>query len=456
MSNNYSVQYNINVSLYQSSVKPTDRSIQKVGNEFINSQINISSDDIISIAVIHNFDGALYPIIRVRLYADLSVMEKIAQVPDDLYILINFDGTVYDTSPNDDGSTNVKKISAKDVSFLQFAGKVYIENKNIPTSVADDYEQGIKKSDDLNVNRKVPITLFCYDHEMVHFMIQKVNSIFKDMDLTSIIESIFRKQGAVSVDMDPIINQIKYDQVLFPNLTVTEALSFIEAKYGLYPKGAIIYGDTRLGEGDLYIHNSDVDNIDRHSRPIAIHVQSYKDDSDMGGLRWNLGYNHFNVKAENVSLTTISDIERVLNAEQVNAINVNTLEIGTTKMTKLFNEANKELAFRTEDDITDEAYFKLIRQKIITPDILHKSKNKYIADLYNARITERITRVDVSGTGFNAFLMDVKARYNIIFDTPIRGMNVNQFYRAKQVIHTFTNTGGGLFTVQTTASLCSN
>ena len=455
MSNNYSVQYNINVSLYQSSIKPTDSSIQKVSDEFTNTQINISSDDIISIAIIHNFDGSLYPIIRVRLYADLSVMEKITQAPDDLYIGINFDGTVYDTAPNDDGSTNIKKVSAMNVKPSLFSGKVYLENKNIPTSVADDYEQGIKKSDDLNVNRKVPITLFCYDHEMVHFMIQKVNSIFKNMDLTSIIQSIFRKQGAVSIDMDPIINQIKYDQVLFPNLTITEALSFIEAKYGLYPKGAIIYGDTKLGYGDLYIHNSDVDNIEKYKKPIAIHVQSYKDASDMGGLRWNLGYDHFNVKAENVSLTTISDIERVLNAEQINAINVNTLEIGTTKMTKLFDEANKEVAFRLSTD-NDESYFNLLRQKIITPDILHKSKNKYIADLYNARITERITRVDVSGTGFNAFLMDVKSRYNIIFDTPIRGMNVNQFYRAKQVIHTFTNTGGGLFTVQTTASLCSN
>ena len=63
MSNNYSVQYDISVSLYQSSIKPTDSSIQKVTTEFNNSQIYISSDDIISIAVIHNFDGALYPII---------------------------------------------------------------------------------------------------------------------------------------------------------------------------------------------------------------------------------------------------------------------------------------------------------------------------------------------------------------------------------------------------------
>lgn len=448
MSNNYSVKYDINMSLYQESIKPTDSSIQKLEDRISKSRIAVSKDDIISIAIIHNFDGSLYPIIRIRLYADLSVMEQITQAPDDLYVSMEIIGRVYNTSTN--SGINRLICSASDINIT---GKVYLENKNIPTSVADDYENGIKKSSDLNTNRKVPITLFCYDHEMVHFMIQKVNSVFKDMDLTSIIQSIFRKQGAVLMNMDPIINQIKYDQVLFPNLTITEALSFIEAKYGLYPKGAVIYGDAR---GAMFIHNSDVDYFENYVKPIAIHVQSYKNASDMGGLRWDLGKNHFNVKAENVSITTISDIERVLNAEKINSINVNTLEIGTTKMTKLFDEANKEISFRTIRTNDDETYFSLLRQKIITPDILHKSKNKYITDLYNARITERITRVDVSGTGFDAFQMNVESRYNLIFDTPIRGMNVNQFYRATRVIHTLTNTGGGLFDVNTTATLCSN
>ena len=77
-------------------------------------------------------------------------------------------------------------------------------------------------------------------------------------------------------------------------------------------------------------------------------------------------------------------------------------------------------------------------------------------DLYTARIAERITRIDISGTGFDAFALDVNTRYNVIFDSPIRGLNVNQFYRASRVIHTITNTGSGLFGVQTTMTLCSN
>ncbi len=439
MSNNYTTYYDVEVALYQGTVKD-------LNTMSVNHVINISKDDIISIAIIHNFDGALYPIIRVRLYADISVMEKLAEYPDDIYATIGFAGSVYNTASED----STPKMIAGVGGATSFCGKVYLENKNVPVSTADDYDQGLKRSSDLNVNRKVPITLFCYDHDMVRFMIQKVNSIYKDMDITSVIETIFRKQGSVDINMDPIANQEKYKQILFPNLTVSQALTFLEAKYGLYPKGAIIYGDE---EGNINISNSDVNVMTKY--PIAIHVQSYKDSSDMGGLRYNLGAYHFNVKSDNVSVTTVSDIERVLNAENINAVNVDTLDITTTKMTKLFDEADREIAFRSRQQY-GESYASLLKQKIQTPDILHKSKNKYITDLYNARINERITRIDISGTGFVVSGMDVNARYNIIFDSPIRGMDVNQFYRASRVIHTFSNIGGGLFGVQTTMTLCSN
>ena len=438
MSNNYSVYYDVGLSLYQRNT--TSENIN--ATEFI----NITKDDIISIAIIHNFDSSMYPIIRIRIYADLSMMEKLTENPDYIYATMLIAGNVYDTA-SEDGTLKMVSGFAQPYSFR---GKIYLENKNTPTSLADDYDQGIKRSNDLNVNRKVPITLYCYDADMVRFMIQKVNSIFKEMDITSVIESIFRKQGSVDLSIDPITNQEKYKQILFPNLTISQAITFLEAKYGLYPKGAIVYGDKNC----LNISNTDV-NVNNSSKTIAIHVQSFKDASDMGGLRYSLGLNHFNTKSENVSITTKSDIERVLNAENISAVNVNTLDITSTKMTKLFEESDKEISFRTSADELGR-YYSILRQKIITPDILHKSKNRYISDLFAARISERITRIDISGTGFDAFALDVNSRYNVIFDSPIRGMNVNQFYRASRLIHTITNNGSGLFGIQSTMTLCSN
>ena len=76
--------------------------------------------------------------------------------------------------------------------------------------------------------------------------------------------------------------------------------------------------------------------------------------------------------------------------------------------------------------------------------------------MFNARISERITRVDVSGVGFHIGKLKINSRYNLIFESPIRGMSINQFYRATTVSHVISNLSSDLFVAQTTMNLCSN
>ena len=94
--------------------------------------------------------------------------------------------------------------------------------------------------------------------------------------------------------------------------------------------------------------------------------------------------------------------------------------------------------------------------QIETPDTLHKSKSKYISQINAARITERVTRVDLSGVGFDVFRINPRSRFNLIFESPIRGMSINQRYRASSIVHTFSNQSSDYFIAQTTMHLCSN
>jgi hypothetical protein len=97
-----------------------------------------------------------------------------------------------------------------------------------------------------------------------------------------------------------------------------------------------------------------------------------------------------------------------------------------------------------------------LRDKISVPDLLHKTKNKYIAETYNARVSERITKIDISGVGFDIGKLKINSRYNLIFESPIRGMNMNQLYRATTVSHVISNLDSNLFIAQTVMNLCSN
>ena len=404
------------------------------------SVFRIPTADIVSIAMIHNYDTAMFPIIRVRLYSDLSTIEKLTQYPDQIYVSLNMTGNMYRM-----GDENKSPELVNGANNINFSLKGYIENKNTPTSTMDQYDHGLKKTSDLNINRKVPIDVYCYDAEKIHFMRKKAPSIFKETSLTTVIESMFRNQGIVDYTIEPMRNQNKFDQVLFPNLSISEALSYLDNKYGMYSKGAQVYGDL----DGLTICSTDVENS---TLPKPIHVEGFKNSSDMGGMRRiNSQLYQMNTKAENVSVISETDIERVLNSETITSINVRDLDIQNETMVKLYPNMSKDMTTRVSSNSIS-----MLLDKISTPDILHKTLNQYIAESYAARVTERITRVDVSGVGFDIGKLNIRTRYNLIFDSPIRGMKMNQYYRATRVVHVISNLDSDLFIAQTTMSLCSN
>jgi DNA-binding protein len=234
-------------------------------------------------------------------------------------------------------------------------------------------------------------------------------------------------------DIDPLTNQNRYNQVLIPNLNMLETIGFFDRIYGMYRKGAQIYGDL----DKLHICNSDVIN---GKNPIPIYVDSSKDNSDMSGMRdINKKYQMVTM-AGNVSVKTETDIERVLNARHIADINLNDMEAHTEELTDLYAATAK--------------YAKL--KNIETPNILHKSVNEYVASSYVARLNENITEVDVSGAGFDIARMKVDTRYNLVFATPIRGLNINKIYRASYVCHVLSNLDSNLFMAQTTMNLRTN
>jgi hypothetical protein len=417
--------------------------------------ISIPSSDVISIMIIHDYDHSMYPIIRFRLYTDLEKVQNIMDEPDMIEIHCNLSAAIY--KMNDKENKSPEPING--ARSLSFNLKGYIENKNPMTSKMDQYDHGIKRSNDLNDFRKVPIEVYGYDDGMIHYMQSRTAAIYKDMTIQTCIESMFRNQGDVYLKMDTLDNQYRYNQVLLPNLNITQALGFFDSKYGMYHKGAQVYGYNNK----LIICSADVDTIDDGLYPI--YVESYKSSSDMGGVRRVNDKYCMNTKAENVSVVSETDIERVLNGNEITDVNVNDLISHTVEMTKLKPPTRTDILSKDKRDsnvnqltqiLAKQSLKKLNLNNILVPDILHKAESRYIAEDYYARLSEKITRMDISGVGFDIGKMDIKTRYNVIFDSPIRGASINQKYRASRVVHVISNLDADLFIAQTTMNICSN
>ena len=395
-----------------------------------NETINLSNSEIVSISFIHNYDTASYPIIRLRIYADLTKIQQICENPDSILVRGCLNGGIYKMNQNTENeSTLVKAVKSINISL-----KAYIEMKNIPSSTYDQYEDGKKKESDLNVNVKSPLELYCYNEQLVHYMKKRANSIYKDTSIGTVLHDILQQANVYNAEIDPITNPKKYNQVLIPNMNIIQSISFIDYYYGLYKKGGMMYGDL----DKLYIANTDVYN---GTTPIPIYVESYKNNNDSSGMtRINNDY-QFYIMAPNVSIRSESDIERVLHGPKLAAINLMDMnDIDIVELTNLFEEI-KSLS---------------LSENIEIPNLLHKTQNKYIGTSYVARLDERITKVDVSGTGFDIMRITPKTRFNLIFASPIRGIKIDKQYRATFVCHVLSSTDSGKFIAQTTMNLCTN
>lgn len=393
-----------------------------------NDTISVSNSEIVSVAFIHNYDTMTYPIIRIRLYSDISVIQTLCESPNDIEVRGSFTGMIY--KMNDEKKSPVPVAPVNEISFKL---KGYIENKNIPTSKFDQYEFGIKKTTDMNTNTKVPIEVYCYNDRLIHLMKQKAPSIYKNISLATVISDMLSRNSIYDFKIDPLTNQNRYSQVLIPNLNLIQALGFFDKNYGMYRKGAMVYGDL----DNLYISNTDVHN---NTTPIPIYVESTKSNSDLTGMKLINKKYQMTTMAGFVSVKTETDIERVLNGRYLADINLTTMEANTEELTDLY--------------ATTSGYAKL--KNIEVPDILHKSKNEYVASSYVARLNESITEVDLSGTGFDISRMNVNSRFNLVFATPIRGLDINRIYRASYACHVLTNLDSDLFAAQTTMNLRTN
>lgn len=390
--------------------------------------VEISQSDIISIAMMHRYDTATYPIIRFRLQTDLSVVQEINEHPDDLYIRGNMDAGIYKMNTE----TRTASMVSPATSFaLDMKG--YLENKNIPTSKIDTYKMGVASGQILNSTKKITFELFGYNAELIHQMRRNSISVYRDCTVETVINDIFHRCNVYKTMIDPIENQKRYNQILIPNLSAIDTIAYLDQYYGLYAHGSMLYGDF----DGMYLCSTIAKNT---TTTIPIYIRSEKNNTDEGGMTQTTNGFKMTTGPTNVSVLTETDIERVLNAETISDTNVNTLVTNHSDLTKLF----------------DTVSIDSLKNRIEQTNIFHKTDKTSLSLQRASRLNEQVTHVDLSGAGFDVALFHPNTRFNLVFESPFRGLNMADAYRPKYACHVFENTGGGVFGVSTTMQLCTN
>ena len=411
MENRYQVMYKVTMSL---SVN--------------HKNYTVSPSNIVSISIMHQYDTMTFPMIRIRLYCDLELIQNVSEYPDEVEVIGNFDAGTYlwkdeQTKPTlVTGATN-----------FAFNMKAYLENKNLPTSVMDQYRDGKKITLDLNETPKYTMELYCYNQALVYYLRRQTESIYHNMALSSIIENMLSRGNITKYKMDPLNQNQCFDQVLIPNLSLMQSLAFFDTYYGMYEKGAHVYGDL----DQLYITNA---SSELYGNLIPIRIAESKSNTDIAGLKkYNDSTYEMYLLFNNITILSESDIERILQAEHIGAVNVNTLEIQTSSLEELYRYKTNE-----------------IDGEMSLPNLLHKHQNPFITSSLAARVKEKITKIQITASGFDVATMKVNTRYNLLFDTDNRSRDIRGLYRPSFVNHVFMNQNDDLFLPVTTMQLCKN
>jgi hypothetical protein len=253
------------------------------------------------------------------------------------------------------------------------------------------------------------------------------------MALSSIIENMLSRGNITKYKMDPLNQNQCFDQVLIPNLSLMQSLAFFDTYYGMYEKGAHVYGDL----DQLYITNA---SSELYGNLIPIRIAESKSNTDIAGLKkYNDSTYEMYLLFNNITILSESDIERILQAEHIGAVNVNTLEIQTSSLEELYRYKTNE-----------------IDGEMNLPNLLHKHQNPFITSSLAARVKEKITKIQITASGFDVATMKVNTRYNLLFDTDNRSRDIRGLYRPSFVNHVFMNQNDDLFLPITTMQLCKN
>ena len=340
--------------------------------------IVLSNDDIISLSIIHDYDHAFFPIIRLRLYIDLPKLAYINEDPNNILVSMVLNGDVYGINEESSEKSYTKRGCSWCVGFGDSSPMYgYIETKNNPYSKFDNYQMGEKRNDDLNTNNKVPLTIYCYDKDLIRKTKQQVRSIYKNTSLSSVVEDMFTSCGIAHdhIFLESFDNNKMYEQILIPNLSFIDAISYIDTYYGLYSTGALLYSHR---PGMMGLTSSRFQND--HT---CVQVFSYKSGNTFSGINEAIisstGLLGMSTPEQSVVIKSQTDLMQATNAQIFGSLNVDD--------------------FKTVSAYLDET-FTTDMTLINTPPVMHKTKNEFIPSTYKARVDERNTRIDLSLNGY--------------------------------------------------------
>ena len=201
----------------------------------VNGQtITLDPMNVTGIEIHNDYYGNIFPIFKINFLLD----EK------DYYTILS-------------NKTSVKiKLRIQKYSKKYQNGKASFKQDYINgTFVTIEDDNDVDRSVDLDLSDKInkassdtalekfdtALELYLYREETATGIKKQINNIFQNVTMSSVIGYLFGESGIKNALVSPLENNKTYKTLLLPPMTVNKMLCHLDASYGFYKKGSVIF-----------------------------------------------------------------------------------------------------------------------------------------------------------------------------------------------------------------------
>lgn len=197
--------------------------------------IKVEPSHINSILIEKDFDNDYFPVFRVATMLDTTVYKRI--VANKLTVRFRFRMQKYIYDSNNDLTVKKDVFNSLFCIFLDDNTPFLDESTREQTKEAIDVD---KTPQSIGSEEQV---FYLFKEKDIMSTQTITNAVLSGVTMTDAVVYSLASRGISNVLMSPLDNKAQYDEVLLPPYTLFGAMQYLEAAYGFYQRGVMLFFD---------------------------------------------------------------------------------------------------------------------------------------------------------------------------------------------------------------------
>jgi hypothetical protein len=358
----------------------------------------------------HYFESASFPIFKITTVMEASLYYKIIKNKDNVKFKLRMQS--YYVSRGE-----TKKSLLTDVINDTFS--FFPDDDNEDLTKDQKKEAGTYNDEnELSALRNV-IELFLFKASIVTGLRSTINTVLKNINLTTAITYLLSKAGVTKMLMSPFDNGKTYDVLVLPPQSIENQLKYLNNNFGFHKTGTIIYFGLFHSYILSYEKGCTAWSKNEWKQTIFYILDKTNNLSLLSGAILKTGEkkNYYNVTTEGITVDSSSVSKNVITGTDATAIDMQ--NSSTSK-----SSANAKTVGKTNSTI-----------------LFNNTSNKYMADTYAAQQSANSTVVSIVVDNGKLESFNPNKDFSFIFENTEYSKKYKGKYNISTAIHTFSKNG---------------